>query len=542
MVQLTDKPTYMYILGGLIENSLRLAEYNDITASDFNIKEARIIFSAIDGLNNSGYSSLTIKMVDDYAQTMLPTAASTYYVQHNVIDYLRDCCEFGQGQTDSDFRLRYERLKKCALIRELRAGGYKVDRFYKDENESLTAKEDDDITAAFEAATVADIVGYAEEGVSTIRAKYLTSGGMSTRASSGAKELIESLIQAPNMGPDISGGILNAVTRGARPGCFYLKSAGSGTGKTRTSVFDACKLAYPVRYEKDDTTGEYKLYEETVLNENGDEVRRDPIKVLFIVTEMDKEEIQTIMIAYLSKVNEAHINMGQYLAGEYERVQEAIKIMDTYSDYFLIETIGDPNLVNVSATIKKYAIVDKVKMVFFDYIHSTSSLISQFSASKIREDVALMLLSNQMKQLAHDYGLFICSATQVSGEGIANTSGMIEFRNEANIRGSKAIADKCDVGYVMTKLTEAQAKEYFARIHGYIGQVKLSQESDLYPNFVFDVYKNRRGEYKNVRIWVHMDLGTGERRDLCMTDVNGDGSSFQNITKLSIYEKREVKC
>lgn len=51
--------------------------------------------------------------------------------------------------------------------------------------------------------------------------------------------------------------------------------------------------------------------------------------------------------------------------------------------------------------------------------------------------VVLMMLSNQLKQLAKDYNLFISSSTQV------NANAMLEegFKNEGCIRGSKAIAD-----------------------------------------------------------------------------------------------------
>ena len=43
-------------------------------------------------------------------------------------------------------------------------------------------------------------------------------------------------------------------------------------------------------------------------------------------------------------------------------------------------------------------------------------------------------------------------------------------------------------------------------------------ENDNYqPTHVIDIYKNRRGRYKNIRIWTKLHLGTGERQDLFMT-------------------------
>lgn len=51
--------------------------------------------------------------------------------------------------------------------------------------------------------------------------------------------------------------------------------------------------------------------------------------------------------------------------------------------------------------------------------------------------VVLMMLSNQLKQLAKDYNIFISSSTQV------NANAMLEegFKNESCIRGSRAIVD-----------------------------------------------------------------------------------------------------
>lgn len=40
------------------------------------------------------------------------------------------------------------------------------------------------------------------------------------------------------------------------------------------------------------------------------------------------------------------------------------------------------------------------------------------------------------------------------------------------------------------------------------------------PTHVFDIYKNRRGRLKDVRIWSRLDLGTGERKDLFITTAN----------------------
>jgi len=227
------------------------------------------------------------------------------------------------------------------------------------------------------------------------------------------------------------------------------------------------------------------------------------------------------MLAYLSGVDEDHILRGDYQLEELSRVKYAASIIERYKDYFIIEEISDPNLTNIEATIRKYATIDEIKYVFFDYIHTTASMMSQFSKNGLREDVVLMLMANQLKQVAKDYNVFIFSATQV------NASAMLDdgsFKNEACIRGSKAVADKADMGYVMTRVSEKTWNSLLptlklAAMNGLIDPIYVD-DINLRPTHILDIYKMRRGRYKNVRIWSHIHLGTGYRKDLFITNAD----------------------
>ena len=110
--------------------------------------------------------------------------------------------------------------------------------------------------------------------------------------------------------------------------------------------------------------------------------------------------------------------------------------MEKYHDYFIIEEISSPDLNNVEATIKKYATVDDVHYVFFDYIHTTASMMAQFTKSGLREDVVLMLMANQLKQVAKDYNVFIFSATQVNSMAMMDDGELLEvFLSEIGLVG-----------------------------------------------------------------------------------------------------------
>ena len=59
------------------------------------------------------------------------------------------------------------------------------------------------------------------------------------------------------------------------------------------------------------------------------------------------------------------------------------------------------------------------------------------------------------------------------------------------------------------------------------------------PNYVTDVYKVRRGKYKNVKIWSIVDLGTCKIEDLFMTD--GYYNPIDDVKLISYADDYEVK-
>jgi len=524
---LSDKMAYRQIIGGLMYNTLLFIEYPDILPTDFDYKVARICLIAIQNLYEEGATKLTIPEVENEILKNQGIGA-TIYKQENGLDFLKTAYEFAEV---SNFEVYYNRLKKYSLLRTLQKAKFDISYYYK-EDKDLGPLEEDTLQKRFNEDGLQDILNKIEGKYNSIKNDYLNTNRKKSDPSEGIFELIDDLQKKPNVGPNLEGDYFSTACRGARAGCFYLKSASSGAGKSRTSIFDACKIAYPIRFSLEKNSFIHEL--------NKDGTRRQPRKTLFIVTEMDKEELQTIMLAYLSKVNEAHILTGQCDFDELNRVKFAAKIIKEYRDYFIIEEISDPNLTNIEATIKKYATIDNIKYCFFDYIHSTASMLNQFAKNNLREDVVLMMMANQLKQLAKDYNIFIFSATQV------NSGAMIDdetFKNETCIRGSKAVADKADVGYVMTRIGQKTWNAVIGPLRQAARDGTLDSkfiENEKYrPTHILDIYKNRRGKYKNIRIWVHLDLGTGERNDVFITDTDNKPianllESFKSYTEEKI--------
>ena len=109
-------------------------------------------------------------------------------------------------------------------------------------------------------------------------------------------------------------------------------------------------------------------------------------KVLFVTTEQQADEIQTMIIAYVSGVNENKILLGNYSPEEYERVNRALDIIEKYQDNFIIECIPDPSIAMVKARLAKYIVQDGVEYIFYDYIFSSPGLLSEFRDVAVRED------------------------------------------------------------------------------------------------------------------------------------------------------------
>lgn len=371
---LYDTLAVKQVIGGLMHDTTLLLRYSDIVPQDFENNVARICFGAIHNLYKAGATKLSVVEVENEVLKVEGEGAATYRVNGGV-EFLKVCFELAET---GNFKLYHDRLKKCSLLRCLKKGHYDISDYFKEDNEIDNPREEIELQERFDEATLEDILNNVEGKYNEIRNNFMQDVKMSTNPAKGIFQLIDDLKKHPDNGPLLEGDIFSYVTRGARSGCLFLKSAASSAGKTRTSVFDACRLAYPVRYNADkgtfirEVTSEWKPVK--------------PRKVLFIVTEMDVQELQTIILAYLSGVNEEHILRNKYEIGEEERVMFAATIMKKYQDYFIVEEISEPNLTNVQSTIKKYATIDKVKFIFYDYLHTTASLMGQFAKTGLRED------------------------------------------------------------------------------------------------------------------------------------------------------------
>src|SRR5699024_9385023 len=208
---------------------------------------------------------------------------------------------------------------------------------------------------------------------------------------------------------------------------------------------------------------------------------------LFIATEQDKGEVQTMMLAFLSAVNEEHILNGQYLEGEKDRVLKAADIIKRSPIW--IEELPDFSLQDVENKIKKNIREHEVKYVSFEYLQTSLKILEEISKKsggvKLREDNILFMLSARLKDLANKYGIFIMSATQLNAD-YQNS----ETPDQNLLRGAKSIADRIDVGMILLSVTNEDLIK--------LDPILESNKNLLRPNLKLSIYKNRRGSYKGV--------------------------------------------
>lgn len=61
-----------------------------------------------------------------------------------------------------------------------------------------------------------------------------------------------------------------------------------------------------------------------------------------------------------------------------------------------------------------------------------------------------------------------------------------------------------------------------------IARMLATQQGTREPNQIIDVYKNRRGKWRNVRIWRYTDLGTCRSEDCFITDTSNNPIDFKS--------------
>lgn len=342
-----DTASILQVIGCLFKKPSLLQEDGKyfFKEEDFINDLHRVVFGALLHLNNGGADSFNAKVIEDYLQKYPNSIA--IYKKNNGAEWIAEVVDAAELD---NFDYNYQRMKKMTLLRAYDNIGLDVSWIYDPDNILVSVKERQRQEQEFDSLSLNDIAQKIEDKILSLHDDYIDNiTDESIAIGDGLDDFIEELYKTPDMGLPLYGDLVNTVTRGCRKGKFYLRSAATGVGKSRTMMADACVLACDEFYD----TG---IHQWVSLGECQSTV--------FISTELELSEVRTMALAFLSGVNEDHILMNNFNAidDEWNRVKHAAEVLKRAK--LRIEVIPDFSLKDIENIIKRNIRMYQVQYVF----------------------------------------------------------------------------------------------------------------------------------------------------------------------------------
>ena len=489
--KLVDKRAYLNVIGCLLQEPTLIDDMDrPLDRSDFKTEDFyELLFVAIYNLYIQGCEKIDEFAIDSYL--------SNYQKQYKIfqdnhgLDYLVNAREIASLENYDYF---YHRMRKFSLLRYYENRGLDVRRLVYN-YDLIEEKAVEEENQKFDKYTEKDIVDIVDsELVIQPKMEYCSELlTYSIQAGKGMLELVDKLLETPDFGWSFASVGFNSVCRGARRGKFYLRSASTGTGKSRLFLMDACNFAVPYRYDD-------KKKEFVYTGHN--------TPTLYIGTEGSLQEFQTIVLAAVSGVDEEHILSGDYCKGEIERVKQAVQYI-AESPLYLVYC-DDYSITDIENIAKRYVLTYHVDIFIFDYLQSSLKLMSEIAGKtsvRMQEWQLLLIFSTRMKALAERLDIFILSGTQLSAEATD-----ARYKDHTLLQGSKAIANKIDIGVIISIPNAVEKKKIEAITRYKIGIPEI--------NLLQWCYKVRQGKLSRIIICSNMDKGTMRIKDCFAVDFD----------------------
>lgn len=475
-----DGDAAIKVIGGIMNDPglLDSGEYV-FKEQDFCNELHRVLFGAIYNMHLEGAQVFNPETIEEYIRKR-PKSWSTYSANKGTDWLLQaiDSSEIG------NFKLSYDRMKKMTLLRFYDAAGVNTSWIY-DPDSFMDINKRQEQEEAIDSLSVKELAELIESKILPIKDNVVDNSFTdSQQAGEGLRELLGALKKNPVQGYPLYDRVLNEVALGARPGTFFLRSAGTGVGKTRSAMADALYLGCAEIYDVEENE-----WKSAGIN----------IPSVFISVELDYDELQTMAVAFVSGVQEGKIinHFNELDFEELERVKKATKLIEQGAIWF--EYMPDYTMRDVENCIKRNIRTRQVNAVFFDYLTSSMSIIEEVARAsngvKIREDQVLFLLASKIKDIAGKYGVFIASSSQLNG--LSRTEKILD---QNVLAGAKAMANRVDFGSVMVDATAEDLEELDPILKSMPGL-------DGVPNIKFSVYKNRRGKTTRAILWMKASKG-----------------------------------
>ena len=481
------------LLACLVQNpTLCLDEKYKLDKKEFAVnKFHQILYVSIYNLACNGYKTVSIMDLNEFLKPY--EAQYNVYLDNNGDSYIETIIELTD---ENNFDGYYKEFRKLSCLTVYKDNGFDISKFW---NEEITDEKNMENLNQYK---IEDILNYYDNLQLQIDKVYYPKEKdlEETKAGFGLEELKAQLQEEPLYGHSFCSELMNTVTRGLMDGQLTCFSSPSGTGKTSIAVATMTKLCAKQLWDDASESFINNPYQ----TKNGG---------LYIQFELDNvQELSVKFLSYIANIPVSTILNGHYTAEQSLRIVTAINILQESN----IHLCYMPNFTmkNIEQEIKDHVLNHGIDLLVYDYIQDGGAINAEMVRANggvgLRTDQVLANLSDFLKLMARTYNIPVYTCTQTN----ANL-GSVEAIGVESIAGSRAVANKLDIGGVFLPLRpkELKVREIIEQEIGYRG-FGLPHASHIYH-----MYKVRFGSYpQNIKIWVNVDLGTGRMIDCFATD------------------------
>lgn len=488
-----DTRSAIQVIGCIFNKPTLLGDSRlQLTENDFTQDLHRIIFSAMSNVFNvHGNEKFSEQGIDNYLKKFPESYA--IWKQQNGFEWLDNAYHTADIL---NYRYYFNRVKKMTLLREYEKAGMDV-RFILDPDNVTDIKEKQRQEEKFDKMSVKEVADLIEGKITRVRENITSNNDTyEFHAGDNSQEYLDEILNGTNIGYPLYDKVFSRVVMGCRPGKCYLRSAQTGTGKTRSAIADACYLACD------------RIYENGQWQDIGYK-----IPTLYISVEQDPAEIESMIWSFIANVPSDHIDLNEFEYGELDRVKEAIKIEKNSKLH--CEFMPDYKLKDVRNAILRGIREYGVRTVFFDYICSSVSIMNELTQAsggvQVSEYQILYLMASALKDIAENFGITIITSSQLNG------SARMDKTPDANVlAGAKSMSNRMDVCCVMMDTSKDDLED----IAGFFG---------IEPNVKLCLFKNRAGRWNRIILWLYAEKGVCRYKTIGVTDYHFNPIDIEEI-------------
>ena len=491
----SDARAACYVLSALLKNTrLLVSRERPLDESYFINKTHKALYVVIENLQKMGLQQIKLGDVESYLATHDQLTYKRFFEVGDETEWILELLELETD--DYNYNYYYDIVRKFAFLRAKLLTGQDVTDIL-DMNEP-DGRVLDEQYSRFVETPLNDLIKEFDKRNIEVKSKFIQRKEEDSRKSGdNAEQLFEELKIAPAMGWNHAGGpVLNTISRGCRRGMLTIESRESGCGKTRQGIAQCCLLACDTLWDYETNSYQPNPYGETV-------------PVLYVGTEMKLyEEIEPMIWAIISGVPEDKIRQQAMSKTEEKRVLEAIQIAKRAEIY--LENEPDYTCSFIEYKVDEYKTLHNIGALIFDYIELIPTLTAEYvqltKGVAAREDMVLLHLSTELKNIANEYDIYVHAYTQIANDARRDES----IRDSGAIKGSKSLQARADLGIVTMRPTIKELKALEPIIQRYGKE----------PNLCFNVYKNRGGTLVMVKVWSYLNMGNMRIENLFTTRWN----------------------